>query len=203
MITEEWCDAAARFPDNNPRYKVQDGTFAIGGRTVFDNPLHSSRMVHAHALGLTGAGEVIVVVDAGFRMAHEAFAGKSSTPIGNPGVDDHGTMVASIAAGSSPTMTGVAPGANLIFSDWGRDNVLDLVAAANAARNRNAVVQHNSWGFVDRPITQASHESIVGISGYAAWLAALTLYAADGVQVFAISNEEDAATAGLRPRAGA
>ena len=101
MITEEWCDAAARFPDNNPRYKVQDGTFAIGGRTVFDNPLHSSRMVHAHALGLTGAGEVIVVVDAGFRMAHEAFAGKSNTRTGNPGVDDHGTMVASIAAGSA------------------------------------------------------------------------------------------------------
>lgn len=196
-ITQEWRDAAASFRDNNPRYKVQDGSFTIGGARVFANPLHSSRVDYAHALGLTGAGEVIAVVDAGFRMAHEAFAGKSNTQSGNPGVDDHGTMVASIAAGSSPTMTGVAPGANLIFSDWGQDNILDLVAAADAARNRNAVVQNNSWGFVDKPISQASHDSIFGSPEYAAWLTALKLYAANGVVVFAISNEDDATTAGL------
>ncbi len=199
-ITQEWRDAAASFRDNNPRYKVQDGTFAIGGRTVFANPLHSSRMDYAHALGLTGTGAVIAVVDNGFLRTHETFAGKTVTHTGNTAVDDgsqvpsHGTTVASIAAGESSTMVGVAPGADLVFSSW---DVLDLAAAADEARRRGAVAQNNSWGFVDRPITQASHESIFGIPAYAAWLAALKLYAADGVVVFAISNEEDAATAGL------
>lgn len=208
-ITQEWRDAAASFRDNNPRYKVQDdiaGGFVewlLGrpllhnGAPVKTNPLHSSRVDYAHAVGLTGAGQVIAVVDAGFRMAHEAFAGKTNTQTGTPGLDNHGTMVASIAAGSSPTMVGVAPGADLIFSDWGQDNILDLAAAADEALQRGAVAQNNSWGFVGTPISRASYDSLFGIPQYATWLDALKLYAENGVVVFAISNDDKATTAGL------
>ena len=133
-LTQEWRDAAASFRNNNPRFIRQNGTFNIGGTVVFANPLQSSRVDYAHALGLTGAGQVIAIVDAGFRRTHEAFAGKSNTVTGNPASLDtpnddgpsHGTMVASVAAGNSNSMVGVAPRANLIFSDWGADTMLDL-----------------------------------------------------------------------------
>jgi subtilase-type serine protease len=201
-ITDEWREAAASFRDNSARFRLQNGTFTINGTPVFANPLQSSRVDYAHAVGLSGAGQVIAIVDAGFRRTHEAFAGKSNTTTGNPGVDDHGTMVASVAAGNSSSMVGVAPGASLIFSDWGDDNIADLAAAADAARTRRAVAQNNSWGFTDTPIDQTNFDLIFGTAGGAAWLSALNNYALGngswqgGVVVFAIANE-DTGSAGL------
>lgn len=196
-ITQEWRDAAASFRENNPRFTVQNGSFTINGNTVFANPLQSSRVDYAHALGLTGAGQVIAIVDAGFLRTHEAFAGKFNTTTGGPGVDDHGTMVASVAAGDSPSMVGVAPDADLIFSDWGQDNVFDLAAAAVAARTREAVAQNNSWGFVDTPVNQTEFNSVFGTAAGTAWLSALRDYALGtgswqgGVVVFAIDNSDN------------
>jgi subtilase-type serine protease len=194
-ITQDWRDAAASFRENNPRFFRQSGTVPVpGGGGAFSNPLFSSRVDYAHAAGLTGAGQVIAVVDAGFLRTHEAFAGKSNTTTGLPGVDGHGTMVASVAAGNSPSMVGVAPRANLIFSDWGQDNILDLSAAANEAVRRRAVAQNNSWGFVDRPINQTSFDDIFGSIAGQNWLTALTNYTvgttgwSGGVVVFAIDN---------------
>lgn len=206
-ITQEWRDAAASFRNNNPRFQFQNGSFTINGNTVFANPLQSSRVDYAHAVGLSGLGQVIAIVDAGFLRSHEAFAGKSNTTTGNPGVDGHGTMVASVAAGDSASMVGVAPDADLIFSDWGQDNILDLATAADAARTRRAVAQNNSWGFIDgtglsRPISQTSFDTIFGSLGGQTWLAALRNYAVGtggwqgGVVVFAIDNY-DTNSAGL------
>lgn len=207
-LTQEWRDAAASFRNNNPRFTKQSGTInGWGDVPSFSNPLFSSRVDYARAVGLTGAGQVIAIVDAGFRQAHEVFAGKSNTSTGSPGLDDHGTMVASIAAGNSPTMTGVASGANLIFSDWGQDNMLDLAAAADAARARKAVAQNNSWGYVDesgvsRHINQTNYNLIFGSSSGQTWLNALRNYAvgttgwSGGVVVFAIDNY-DTNAAGL------
>lgn len=207
-ITQEWRDAAASFRTNNPRFFRQSGTVPVpGGGRAFSNPLFSSRVDYAHSAGLTGAGQVIAVVDAGFLRTHEAFAGKSNTTTGAPGVDGHGTMVASVAAGNSPSMVGVAPRANLIFSDWGQDNILDLAAAANEAIRRKAVAQNNSWGFVDGTgvslhINQTNFDSTFGSSGGQTWLTALTNYAvgttgwSGGVVVFAIDNY-DTNSAGL------
>jgi subtilase-type serine protease len=201
-ITQQWRDAAASFRTNNPRFTVQDGTFNFNGTTVFANALHSSRVDYARAVGLTGAGQVIAVVDSGFRQTHETFAGKSNSSTGSPEVDSHGTMVASVAAGNSSTMVGVAPGANLIFSDWGDDSILDLAAAADAARTRGAVAQNNSWGWVDgtglgQPINQASYDAIFDSPSGQTWLTALRNYTIGtgawqgGVVVFAISNNDE------------
>lgn len=202
-LTQEWRDAAASFRDNNPRFEFQSGTVTLpGGGTAFSNPLFSSRVDYAHALGLSGAGQVIAIVDAGFRQTHEVFGGKTNTSTGNPGVDNHGTMVASIAAGDSSQMVGVAPDADLIFSDWGNDSIADLTAAANAARTRGAVAQNNSWGFVSSPIGTASFNNVFGGSSGAAWLSALRDYALGsgswdgGVVIFAVDNDDNG-TAGL------
>ena len=197
-LTQEWRDAAASFRTNNPRFSRQGGT--VGG--IFSNPLSSSRVDYAHALGLSGAGEVIAIVDDGFRQTHEVFAGKNTFTTGGPSILNHGTLVASVAAGNSGQMVGVAPGANLIFSDWGDDDTADLTAAANAARTLGAVAQNNSWGFVAAPIGQTSFNNVFGNSSGAAWLSALRDYALGtggwqgGVVVFAIDNN-NTGSAGL------
>lgn len=202
-ITDEWREAAASFRENSPRFRLQNGTFTINGVPVFSNPLHSSRVDYAHAVGLSGAGQVIAVVDDGFLIGHEAFAGKAITTTGGPIVEDHGTRVASIAAGNSGTMVGVAPGANLILSDWGSTNFDNLRLAAIEARNRRAVAQNNSWGFTTAFANQAGFNLIFGDATGQAWLSALTNYALPsgsyegGVVVFAISNNRFATQSGL------
>ncbi|WP_295075752.1 S8 family peptidase [Tabrizicola sp.] len=202
-ITDEWREAAASFRTNSPRFELQDGTFTINGNVVFANPLHSSRVDYAHAVGLSGAGQVIAVVDDGFLQGHEAFAGKNVTETGSPIVEFHGTMVASVAAGNSSTMVGVAPGADLIFSDWGNVVFDNLRLAAIEARRRGAVAQNNSWGFTSAFANSAGYTAIFGDSAGQAWLSALTNYALPsgsyegGVVVFAISNNRFATQSGI------
>lgn len=200
-ITDEWRQAAASFR-NTARFQLQDGYFFNGA--VFANPLQSSRVDYAHAVGLTGTGQVIAVVDDGFLRSHEAFAGKTNTTTGNPIVDDHGTRVASIAAGNSSGMVGVAPGADLIFSDWGYDvatrtsYISKLTDAANAARLRGAVAQNNSWGFTNTfAVVPDYNSAFVTDPEGADWLAALSDYAlgsgswGGGVVVFAVDNDDN------------
>jgi hypothetical protein len=201
-ITQDWRDAAASFRANSPRFIRQNGTFTINGTPVFANPLHSSRVDYAHAVGLSGAGQVIAIVDDGFRLAHETIAGKAITTTGSPILEDHGAMVASVAAGNSGSMVGVAPGADLVLSDWGNVVFDNLRLAANEARRRNAVAQNNSWGFVNSPVGQTSFNGIFGNADGSAWLAALRNYVRPsgayegGVVVFAIDNV-DRGTAGI------
>jgi subtilase-type serine protease len=192
-ITQNWRLAAASFRDNSARFQLQSKT--VTTQKFFSNPLHSSRVDYAHAVGLTGSGRVISVVDDGFRTAHEAFAGKSNSITGSPAIRDHGTMVASVAAGNSSSMVGVAPGANLAFGSFA--NYATLTAAAVDARQRGAVAQNNSWGFAASPINQTSYDNIFGNPSGQAWLTALKDYAAQGVVVFAISNTASASMAGL------
>ena len=149
-ITDNWHAAAASFRNNSARFVFQHGAVNIGGNTVFTIPLHSSQVDFACAVGLTGTGEVLAIVDAGFLQTHEAFAGKQIFISGSPSLDDHGTNVASVAAGDSSRMVGVAPGADFIVGNWKQSNFGNLDAAANAARARGAVAQNNSWGFCER-----------------------------------------------------
>lgn len=203
-ITADWREAAASFRQTNPRFRLQDGTFTINGTLrVFGNPLHSSRVDYAHAVGLTGAGQVIAIVDDGFRQTHETIAGKAITTTGSPIVEDHGTMVASVAAGNSGSMVGVAPGADLILSDWGNVVFDDLRLAANEARRRNAVAQNNSWGFISARADQSGYDAVFGDQAGRDWLAALRNYTLangayqGGVVVFAISNSRTATQSGI------
>ena len=163
--------------------------------------LASARIEYAHAAGLRGAGELIAIVDGDFLPTHETIAGRvvsyappsDRTDIG-PSEVSHGTAVASVAAGLSTTMIGVAPEAELLLNSY--SNLRDLIDATDLARVRGAVVQNNSWGFTNSPATVDTFTSL-SASGGSAYLDALRAYTRDGVVVFAAQNERNATTASI------
>jgi len=125
----------------------------------------------AHAAGVTGANQTVVVLDTGVEVDHPFLRGRVAleacfapvcpngkrTQIG-PGaarpVHWHGTHVAGIVAGSVGSMTGVAPGARIIavnvFDRNGSAFDADLVAAltwvAQIADQYNVVAVNMSLG---------------------------------------------------------
>ena len=151
-------------------------------------------MDYAHAAGLTGAGQTIAVMDDGFLASHETIAGRVTSSYTGP-VETHGTAVASILAGSSSEMIGVAPGANLVFGTY--DSPANRAAATNLARVSGAIVQNNSWGFVGEPANSATFTRLFVNGSEAPYLAALRNYTRNGVVVFAAGNNPSDATAGI------
>lgn len=96
----------------------------------------------AHSAGFTGSNQYVVIIDTGVEKSHPALQGRvvveacfarrcpnGSTSQVGPGaaapVHWHGTHVAAIAAASSSSLKGVAPGANIIAI-----NVFDTAGAA-------------------------------------------------------------------------
>lgn len=178
----------------NPRYTIQDFSWSFGGTS----PVHDSYSLahahteYAHAAGLTGAGQVISIVDSGFLTTHDEFAGKSiSTPGGaaDPGIADHGTGVASVAAGISDggEMIGVAPGADLALGSF--DTLSSMSAATSQAISLGAIVQNNSWGY-EVDISQNNYNLLFSSAAGNQYMTALTNLADNAVIVFASSNDE-------------
>lgn len=180
--------AARQLRTEDPRYRLQRNRWHFAGSSTRHDsyPLASARVEYAHAVGLTGAGQVVSVIDSGFRTSHEVFAGRDlSFPLGLP-VDDHGTGVAAVIAGNSRTMTGVAPGASLALG--GFQSSASRTAAVEAATRLGAVAQNNSWGF-ELNVSPAAFEMV--FSDGQDYLAALDAYARQGVVIFAVSNRQD------------
>jgi hypothetical protein len=172
------------------------------GTDYESNPLAAARVEYAHAVGLTGKGQTIAVADGGFRTTHRVFAGKTVTTVGTVTTDDqsamhHGTMVASIAAGDSPGMIGVAPGADLLLGQF--DSDLTMAALADAARAAGAVALNNSWGYSNTPVSGFMLNSFLSDPDWATYHTALTAYAQEGVVVFALSNDENLTVSDLMP----
>ncbi len=191
-------DAARNLITANGRYTLQDTRWrAFNGGPVYETyPLQSAGIHYAHAAGLTGAGQTIVIVDGGPLTSHEVFAGKSITQAGPDfATDAHGTLVASVAAGASSEMIGVAPGADLGFGDFAND--AGRIAATRLAEELGAVALNNSWGFVDTPLSRASYDAVFGHASGAEYLQSLKSYARTGVVVFAASNEDSDTTSDL------
>jgi subtilase-type serine protease len=160
-------------------------------------PLQSSGAQYAHAAGLTGAGQIVAIVDDGFRISHEAFAGTDIEAAGAVPIEDHGTFVSSIVTGDSSGMIGMAPGADLIVGSYLDHNTRAL--ATRLAEERGAVAQNNSWNFVNAPVGTTSYGSVFSGASGQDYLAALRSYAGTGVVIFAASNDRNAATASLMP----
>lgn len=169
--------------------------------------LASARIEYAHAAGLTGrtpegVRQLIAIVDGDFLPSHETIAGRvesyappsDRTIIGASEVS-HGTAVASVAAGLSPSMIGVAYEAGLLLNSY--STLQDLTAATNLARDRGAIVQNNSWGFVNRPATSQTFNTALQSTTGSTYLAALRDYTRNGVVVFAAQNERNATTASI------
>lgn len=201
-------EAAQQLIEQSPRYLVQqnqwyfdeneNGEYDPGSETLHTTyPLKSSGVYYAHAAGLTGAGQVIAVTDGGFLSTHEVFAGKTIYHAGGSGVEDHGTFVASVAAGDSGSMIGMAPGADLAFGSF--ESFETLADATRLADQLGAVAQNNSWGYVNAPVSQTTFDQVFYSNASQDYLSALRTYGETGVVIFAASNSEDDAQAGLMP----
>ncbi|MGL4310506.1 MAG: S8 family peptidase [Paracoccaceae bacterium] len=187
--------AAARLRNSVSRYVIQNSTWHRPSNPSVEYesyPLAAARIEYAHSTGLTGKGQTVAIIDEGFRLTHEAFAGKTITRTGTPDVASHGTSVASVLAGSSGTMIGVAPGASLHVADYTDTAV--MAQATLRALAIGAVAQNNSWSYDSLAATGANFSYVFNDGNNAttsddeAYLNALRAYAAEGVVVFAVSN---------------
>ncbi|MFO1176347.1 MAG: S8 family peptidase [Paracoccaceae bacterium] len=193
-------ESAAAALRNSAKYLLQSSTWHLVdslGNPISPNynsyPLASVHAEYAHAVGLTGKGQTVAVADTRINPTHEVFAGKTLTIDSNGALtgtsaDDHGTKVSSIIAGQSPGFIGIAPKANLVFGSFSSNTT--LASITNLALNMNAVAQNNSWGYDGLPVSVAGLGiAFSGASG-ANYLTALDNYAAKGVVVFALSNDQ-------------
>ena len=122
------------------------------------NPLEVINAHKAYGYGLTGSGETIAILDAGFSTSHDELDSKTITQYGTQtaatgktSTADHGLIVSSVAAGEDDGtgMQGVAPGASLHWASYNQRNGNTYYPThwANATDNASsAVVQNNSWG---------------------------------------------------------
>ena len=169
----------------------------------------------AHSSGLTGAGQLVALVDNGIRFSgnssgvHQEFLGKnrycnvacSSIPL-----EDHGTMVAALIAGNRDGVGryGVAPGADLHFTTYTL-TLANIINGTLDARSLGAVAQNNSWGFdigaEELADYLATHPgatvatALSAIIGYGAseiqeYIDALNAFQNGGVIVWAVSNSD-------------
>ena len=194
-------DAAAALRDLDSRYTAQEFSWTFGGSgAVYDSySIANARVEYAHAAGLTGAGQVISIVDTGFLTSHDEFAGKTISMPADPyapGVDDHGTSVASIAAGAagSGQIIGVAPAADLQLGSF--DSLDAMTAATQQAISLGAIVQNNSWSY-DLSATSNGFQLAFGSAAGTSYMSALTQFAGSGLIVFAASNDQSRTTADL------
>ena len=122
------------------------------------NPLEVINAHKAYGYGLTGSGETIAILDAGFSTSHDELDSKTITQYGTQtaatgktSTADHGLIVSSVAAGEDDGtgMQGVAPGVSLHWASYNQRNGNTYYPThwANATDNASsAVVQNNSWG---------------------------------------------------------
>ncbi len=163
--------------------------------------MRSSGAAFAHAAGVTGDGELIAISDERMSPGHAVFAGKSVVIDSNStGGNEHGTSVASVALGNSANFVGTAPDADLLFGTYDTDD--DLASLGQEALARGAVAWNNSWGYVDAnentiTISQTAFNSTFSGTSGQAYLASLDAYAAQGVVIFAMSNDESEVNAGI------
>ncbi|MDP3196365.1 S8 family peptidase [Tabrizicola sp.] len=158
------------------------------------DPIRTSGAAFAHAAGLSGARQYIAVSDEHISGSHETISGRvlllsNGDPSDSQGIpNEHGTAVASVAAGNSSSFVGIAPEATILFGTWGDQ---DLANLGLYARANGAVAWNNSWGYLGLGADQAGFDAAFnnGAPQSAAYLASLDEYASEGVVVFSVSND--------------
>lgn len=173
----------------------------------------------AHALGHTGAGTVIAVIDDGIMSSHAAFGGSSGFPtskvIGGRDFADndndprndctgqsHGTAVAGVSAGNGGGALGAAPDANIVFLKIQSSGICgsnsldgDIVGAidwvtANKATYGIDVINMSLGGGLFSSVCDSSHT---------AYRNAVNGAHAAGVAIFAASGNDAAKSQLSRP----
>ena len=145
--------------------------FNAAGAASVQNPLELINAHKAHGYGLDGSGETVMVMDSCMNTSHADLSDTTFTTYGSvdtcSGGGYHGATVAGVIAadaGDGNTgLVGVAPGVGITHADYG--NTTNTGAANSTtfaekwalattyANNNNIIVQNNSWGPSDTPIS--------------------------------------------------
>ena len=179
------------------QYAEQRYTHLVDGRSYTSHSLIAGRFEYAHALNITGAEQIVAVLDDGFRTNHIEFTNKSVTYGHGRNADNitrasHGTAVAGLIGGTAEAgrTLGAAPNVGLHLMSWNDGSDADAVREAEAL---GAIAMNNSWGYT----CSGSAFNECGVNDYgvsilgSGFLTALNNYAGDeGIVVFAASNEE-------------
>lgn len=174
--------------------------FGGPGQVIDINPLVEARIEYAHSVGLTGAGQIVSMLDSAPRTSHEQFAGKPVYLTGSGPVDGHGTGVASlmVGTGGSGTSIGVAPGAGLhagILDFASGSAWSELARMMRDAHGLGAVASNNSWMIPSLTAANTNLRSYFEQPGRYDYIRALREFTETGVVVFAASNEYYATSA--------
>ncbi len=177
-------------------------------RNTVAKPLLASRLDYARSTDtdgdgigdLTGAGQVVSVIDSAILVTHEQFAPGKFLGTGGPLEDGHGTAVASVIAGDGSgtcdvppcNMVGYAPDAQLhqgvisylpgSFLDFNQ-----LADYMNEARSLNARASNNSWTLAGGTVENS--QGLKTNSAFLNYVSALDAFGSTGIVVFAASNE--------------
>ena len=163
VVSSSKLDSGASQTYNSSNATTQAATtefqyFNYSSAASAQNPLEVINAHKAYGYGLTGSGETIAIIDAGFNTSHNELNAKTITQYGTQtaatGVNataDHGLIVSSVAAGEDDGtgMQGVAPSASLHLASYNQNNGNTYYPThwANATDNASsAVAQNNSWG---------------------------------------------------------
>ncbi len=172
------------------------------GRQVQSHPLAAARLDYALSTGLTGAGQIVSLIDDGVRLSHEQFAGKTIHRSGAAPTqgDFHGTAVASVMAGTGADggTLGFAPGADVHLGYLDYDAPVSWTALGGHMRSAaalGAIVSNNSWGLSDRTVGNTNMADFT--RGARTYVDGLRTFAPGGVVVFALQNDHDATSASL------
>ena len=163
VVSSSKLDSGTTLTYNSSNATTQAATtefqyFNYSSAASAQNPLEVINAHKAHGYGLTGSGETIAIIDAGFNTNHNELNAKTITEYGTQtaatgenATADHGLIVSSVAAGEDDGtgMQGVAPGASLHLASYNKSNGNTYYPThwANATDNASsAIVQNNSWG---------------------------------------------------------
>lgn len=195
------------FVANNLRFVLRIAghpTYGGAGKAVESNPLAAARLDYALSTGLSGAGQIVSIIDNGIRVTHEQFAGKTIYTSGGPPLtgDFHGTSVASVAAGSGNGggTLGFAPSADLHLGYLDYNAPVNWSALGEYMRHASAlgaVVSNNSWGLTSLTVKDVDVAAYFRNPQRAPYIDGLSHFATDGVIIFALQNEYDADSASL------
>ena len=114
--------------------------------------LHKVHSFKSGATTLTGNSQTIYIMDDQMDDGHDSFQGKTVTMLDSPAVNttshNHGTHVASIAAGIvAGTTHGVAPDASIVFSTFDDNGTAQATDIDTARTTHDAIAMNNSWGY--------------------------------------------------------
>lgn len=172
------------------------------GALVTATPLAAARLDYALSTGLTGAGQIVSLIDSGVRLSHDQFEAKTIYSSGQPptGGEFHGTAVASVLVGNGQNggMIGFAPGADLHQGHLNYNAALNWHALGNHMRDAasiGAIASNNSWGIRDATVQNTDVGAFVRSTQ--TYISGLRTFAADGVIVFALQNDYHADSASL------